>query len=47
MNYSNQINRKLDIFFDKKDDRYADIEMFDEIFNFLENSDFEEKNRNI
>jgi len=47
MNYSEQINNLLDIFFDKKGDRYVDIKIFDEIFDFMVNSDFKEKEPNL
>ena len=47
MNYSTQINKMLDIFFDKKGDRYCDIKIFDEIFDFMANSDFKEKDSKL
>ncbi len=43
MDYTNWVNKKLDIFFDKNGDRYVDMDIFTEIYDFLSNSDFEEK----
>ena len=42
MNYNKLINDKLDIFFDKRNERYADIKIFDEIFDIFQYPDFKE-----
>jgi len=43
MNYKEQIKSLEDIFFDKNNPRYADMSLFSEIFDILDNTDFKEK----
>lgn len=43
MNYKEKIRSIEDIFFDKKNPRYADVSLFSEIFDILDNTDFKEK----